>query len=425
MTRISRLFVIACLGVGLAAGISVTAWAGHSADCGGGVACSWVDPPASGGSGGYTPPYVAPPVDNSAEIERQREEAEQQRLELEQEREAEARRKAREEAARQMQFIHDRDDAVSTLKGGAIADAPAQLKGLGDAEKTPRLKGVADAGTPVLKDGSGTVGNKPGGLNKKSCPVVADSNVVDACSVELWGSDLPKVAEIENSPAAGKARKGLQAVANHDWPVALAWWQEALQEDPDNAALKRSVDMAQWVIDWRVRNAKPLQLYQASLTTIEQGNAAAAKAELERLSKSYPNIQVPQDSDLELLFDLDRSSEAKDKDGMRKDLDGFKAAHPEIQPPLDSDLEFLLPEAKADATVQASGGKNPAAPFMPLPESLPKRQRALDRAVSMEIYRHAVLQFARGDTKGYFVLLSQAVEAYQGEDLEATDSIHN
>jgi hypothetical protein len=58
MTRSTALLAASMLVAGLQG--AAPAWAGHSSDCGGGVACSWVDPPA-GGSG--ITPYTPPPPD--------------------------------------------------------------------------------------------------------------------------------------------------------------------------------------------------------------------------------------------------------------------------------------------------------------------------------------------------------------------------
>lgn len=82
-----------------------------------------------------------------------------------------------------------------------------------------------------------------------------DPMVVDA-RVSPYGANLlSQVPELERSPAADRIRKGFQAVMTtpRDWPVALAWWQEALQRDPNNAALMRSVDLAQWMVDSKKR----------------------------------------------------------------------------------------------------------------------------------------------------------------------------
>ena len=66
-----------------------------------------------------------------------------------------------------------------------------------------------------------------------------DSKVVDTRGVPQDGADLlAKVPELRNSPEADRIRKGYQALLNRDWPVTLAWWRDALNRDPNNAAAK-------------------------------------------------------------------------------------------------------------------------------------------------------------------------------------------
>ncbi len=74
-----------------------------------------------------------------------------------------------------------------------------------------------------------------------------DPNVVDARNVP---TGLPK--EVENSipatPAGNGVRKGLQAIQTHDWKVALAWFQDALNKQPGDPGLERLVDLAQYTL---------------------------------------------------------------------------------------------------------------------------------------------------------------------------------
>ena len=56
------------------------------------------------------------------------------------------------------------------------------------------------------------------------------------------------------SPAADRIAKGFTAMSKHDWPVALAWWQDALSRDPRNAPLRRSVELAKWMVDYQKRS---------------------------------------------------------------------------------------------------------------------------------------------------------------------------
>jgi hypothetical protein len=49
-----------------------------------------------------------------------------------------------------------------------------------------------------------------------------------------------------NSPpgVSDRVRKGFQAVADRDWKVAKAWFEEALNRDPGNAGLKRLIELS-------------------------------------------------------------------------------------------------------------------------------------------------------------------------------------
>ena len=110
-----------------------------------------------------------------------------------------------------------------------------------------------------------TAGNSPGGGNGggldftavvstagPTTPAAAspsgDPRVVDA----RVPSGLSKPVEnaiagaYANSPpgVSDRVRKGFQAVADRDWKVAKAWFEEALSRDPTNAGLKRLIELS-------------------------------------------------------------------------------------------------------------------------------------------------------------------------------------
>ena len=74
-----------------------------------------------------------------------------------------------------------------------------------------------------------------------------DSTVVDARNVP---SGLPKSVEmsIPHTPAGDRVRKGFQAITTHDWKVAAAWFQDALNHEPGSPGLQRLVDLAQFTL---------------------------------------------------------------------------------------------------------------------------------------------------------------------------------
>lgn len=63
-------------------------------------------------------------------------------------------------------------------------------------------------------------------------------------------SGLPKSVEesIPPTPAGDRVRKGFQAIADHDWVVAKAWFEDALNREPGDPGLQRLVDLAQFTL---------------------------------------------------------------------------------------------------------------------------------------------------------------------------------
>ena len=124
-----------------------------------------------------------------------------------------------------------------------------------------------------------------------------DTSVVDA-RVPRDGPYLTaQVPELARSPAADRITKGFQAVINHDWPVALAWWQDALQRDPNNAALKRSVDLAQWMVDRRKAVAAgPATPLSAAIHAAARGDNAEAIRQFELAKVENPASATHVDS---------------------------------------------------------------------------------------------------------------------------------
>jgi hypothetical protein len=74
-----------------------------------------------------------------------------------------------------------------------------------------------------------------------------DPSVVDARNVP---TGLPKSveAEIPDTPAGNRVRKGFEAIMDHDWNVAHAWFQDALNHDPGNAGIQRLIDLAEYTM---------------------------------------------------------------------------------------------------------------------------------------------------------------------------------
>jgi tetratricopeptide (TPR) repeat protein len=278
---------------------------------------------SSSGSGNSAPSYDygaaqrAQQAAADAEAERLRQ-AKAERIERE--------RKEEEKRQKDAAFIRDRDAAANSLKGSS-GSAMSQLKGLTGADNSG-LKGSGfDTGNAGLKglQGSNSVvddRNEPAGLGGKSNFKGAitkpskpaphtDTSVVDA-RVPRDGTYLTdQIPELKNSPAADRITKGFQAVINHDWPVALAWWQDALNRDPNNAALKRSVELAQWMVDRpKAKAAVPVTHLGAAIYSASHGDSAKAIGQFEQIKKENPDI-APQIDDMISALKKRQAKDAK------------------------------------------------------------------------------------------------------------------
>jgi len=108
-------------------------------------------------------------------------------------------------------------------------------------------------------DFDGVNSNTPSNNTDKGSSLdFGDPSVVDARNVP---TGLPK--EVENSipatPAGDRVRKGLQAIQAHDWKVALAWFQDALNKQPGDPGLERLVDLAQYTLQKQSQASAPVK----------------------------------------------------------------------------------------------------------------------------------------------------------------------
>jgi hypothetical protein len=118
-----------------------------------------------------------------------------------------------------------------------------------------------------------------------------DPSVVDARNV---ATGLPKSveAEIPDTPAGNRVRKGFEAIMEHDWNVAHAWFQDALNHDPDNAGIQRLIDLAEYTMN-RAKQPprKPVadtsEQDKAAMKLLDQQLDAKMDAELAKLLNDF------------------------------------------------------------------------------------------------------------------------------------------
>lgn len=102
---------------------------------------------------------------------------------------------------------------------------------------------------------------------------------------------LPRVAEIESSPAADEARRAFQAIVAKDWPVAIVWYKQALLKDPNNAALKRSLELAEYTQARRLEIARQSSPMFDVLDIWASGDNQTALGMLSQVEKDHPELK--------------------------------------------------------------------------------------------------------------------------------------
>lgn len=134
------------------------------------------------------------------------------------------------------------------------AEIRLHLRQSADFNATVRAASVADAG-PVA---------------------FGDPSVVDARHVP---TGLPKSveAEIPDTPAGDRVRKGFQAIMGHDWNVAHAWFQDALNHDKGNAGIERLIELAEYSMK-RAGQRVPALPQHVPLTDDTRADKAAMEA---------------------------------------------------------------------------------------------------------------------------------------------------
>lgn len=128
-----------------------------------------------------------------------------------------------------------------------------------------------------------------------------DPMVVDARNV---ATGLPSSVETEipHTPAGNRVRKGFQAIMNHDWQVAQAWFKDALDHDPGNAGIMRLIDLSEYTLNRKthprgtVADASPQDA--ARMATLEHLEDDRMDEELQRALSDFNQNYLPKHPEL-------------------------------------------------------------------------------------------------------------------------------
>jgi len=164
---------------------------------------------------------------------------------------------AAEQRAQEEQAERDADAEATAKKAAHDAEVARQIRE--GREVLSQLRGLSQDSGSVDSGYKGLNDTDRGSAGFRTLPDVnTDPNLVDARNV---ATGLPKSVadEIPNTAAGNRVRKGFGAIMDHDWKVAHAWFQDALNHDPGNAGLRRLVDLAQYTLQRQGRetSARP------------------------------------------------------------------------------------------------------------------------------------------------------------------------
>lgn len=182
---------------------------------------------------------------------------------------------------------------------------------------------------------------------------------VDKAINGAFASAMPGVSD--------RVRKGFQAVTAGDWKVAEAWFADALNRDPDNAALKNMLaaarsSRAQAQAPQRVSpQGEIVDLYTKGWDAVATGDRAAAITALEAAISRDPSPGVAATTYVAYL----RASVAA-------------ARQPARQLPAESDIQYLFPDSESPAPVAAKTPAQVAARPTPTPTPTPFLKLLLD-----------------------------------------------
>lgn len=229
------------------------------------------------------------------------------------------------------------------LKGVDVGSSGLGLK-LDDSDDRPAPKARAAANELGLKLGDDDLRPQGTVAVANTTPVNltlpnTDPMVVDARNVPsgLWqGMDSAIATAYSDAPpgVSDRVRKGFQAVMDRDWKVAKAWFEDALNRDPDNAGLKRLVALTQ--------PPQPPPMPQAIPVEVASSNSPKTPG-----ISPVTSIQLPNPKDIELIFPGLRPMEDKELMDILFGLDGSSPPQKPADPKPAYDFSLPLPPKAA------------------------------------------------------------------------------
>lgn len=254
-------------------------------------------------------------------------------------------------------------DSIESVRAGE-RQAAENARALGAASR--RISGIASDLAGQLNDSrsaASTTGLGFGDPSEAADLRDAPNEAVSLVARATLPPNIPPFQEVDNSPGREAWLRGIDAAARGDWELAAAWFGTARLRDPNNPALGRAVELAEWTRNFYRTNARrpaDQQGVVAQRTEMESALRVPRDEDLALLFRdiqSDPALRVPRDEDLSLLFasgDPPPSPRLTPEQQRRADLyrDTLQMLPPE-------DLDFMAPDpvtAREEMIGQLAGG---------------------------------------------------------------------
>lgn len=240
---------------------------------------------------------------------------------------------------------HDKAEELEQwLKDQQAADARQKKT----QEALSRLTDTASQAQVEAPAAGSTLEFKSEGASSTEPADAGSTSLADARKVP---TGLPSfvAAEIPATPAGDRVRKGFQAIVDHDWNAAHAWFQDALNHDPSNAGIARLVDLADYTMKREKKPAAgPLVDDRAAKAAMDreldkQMNADEAQSIKDRAAMDAANREMDKQMNAdEAQSNKDRAATDREMDKqmnaeLSRALDDYNSKHPGPAPTSASD----------------------------------------------------------------------------------------
>jgi tetratricopeptide (TPR) repeat protein len=143
---------------------------------------------------------------------------------------------------------------------------------------------------------------KPATVSPSGDPMVVDARKVPSGLPKALDNAIAKAYASAPPGVSDRVRKGFQAVMDRDWKVAKAWFQDALNRDPNNAGLKRLVALTDSSQQPNPQPATVDNRNEPAALGGKSNHKGAFATPSQTKPANDPNLILPTDDDMWVIF---------------------------------------------------------------------------------------------------------------------------